>query len=195
MERTSYGEVLMSSCTKIGSHQTSLRSNGGRKRTDIRAARRCDLLKDNLARAIRNSGRYKIRRNFPVPITAASLDLIRRSKGAYLGTSLPSDTNSFDKLTLDLLVIGEQDMWAGGFVVCCEGERSARAMRRLERTVRASELLLRSHLREAGWPLVDTVTVGIIYAESKIANANDIVISQQEIEDRLDIKLEASHLK
>lgn len=185
----------MSFCAKIGSHHTPLRSNERRRRTDVRAARRCDLLKDHLARAISNSGRYKVRRNFQVPLTAASLDLIRRSKGAYLGASLPGDPNSSDKVTLDLLVIGEQDMWAGGFMVCWAGARSPRAMRRLEHAIRASELVLRSHLRQSGWSFVDTVTVGIIDGGSSPTDVNDLVISPEEIEDRLDIGFEASQLE
>jgi len=159
------------------------------RRPDRRAVRHLDVLRFRLANALQTSGRFEVRRNVVVRLSDDAIGLVRRSKGAYIGISLPRHSQSSVCTSLDLLVIDERENWAGGFVVSHECARSPRAMRRLERDIRAVELVLRAHVRNSGWKSVDTVTVGIIDGGHPSSDANDLVIFVNELEERLGVSL------
>lgn len=67
--------------------------------------------------------------------------------------------------------------------------RSPRANRRIERDIRAAELVLRAHVRSAGWKSIGTVTVGIIADEPTSDFADDLIVSAKELEDRLGVSI------
>jgi hypothetical protein len=160
-----------------------------RIRLDVRAARRNDLLRTRLTDALRGSGRYAVRRNVRVPLSAESRRWVRRAKGAYIGASLPCGDGAGESTRVDMLVIDERNGWAGGYTFCWGGSHSLRARRRIARDLRAVELVLRDYLSRSLAPIdVATVTVGIIDGAANNSESDDLTISLDEIPDHFDIR-------
>ncbi len=157
-----------------------------RQRPNIKSARASDMLRARLFKALRDSARYEVRRNVMVPLSKASLRLVTLSKGSYLGVSLPFDSQSSCNVSFDLLVIDREERWAGGFVVCNPDTRSQRAMRCLERTLRAAELVLRAYVRQHGIGYVDTVVVGIVHG-SEWTSDSDMMFAEWEFDNLMDL--------
>lgn len=151
--------------------------------------RRLDVFRDGISSAIQRSGRFQVRRNETVRLSTDAIRLIKKAKGSYLGLSLPSSPDCPIHTSLDLLLIDEREQWAGGFVFTFKRARSPRANRRIERDIRAAELVLRAHVRSAGWKSIGTVTVGIIADEPTSDFADDLIVSAKELEDRLGVSI------
>jgi hypothetical protein len=160
-----------------------------RIRIDIRAARRNDLLRARLADALRGSGRYAVRWNVRVPMTAESRRWVRRAKGAYIGASLPCGDGTAECTVIDMVVIDERNGWAGGYAFCWGGSHSSRARRRIAGDLRAAELVLRAYLaRSSASKCIATVTVGIIDGAANNSESDDLTVSLDEIADHFDIR-------
>lgn len=157
-------------------------------RRDMRAARRDDLLRTRLAGALRASGRYAVRRDVRVPLSAESRRWVRQANGAYLGVSLPCGDHAAERTLVDMVVIDQRNGWAGGYSFCWGGSQSSRARRRIARDLRAVELVLSDYLFRALAPVdVATVTVGIIDGAANNSDLDDLTISLNEIPDHFDI--------
>jgi hypothetical protein len=135
---------------------------------------------------------YVVHRNVRVPLTLRAKQLIRKAKGAYLGTALPCNDAVVGHSTLDLLVIDRRNSWAGGYTVCWGESHSARARRRLARDLRAIELVLGAHVGCCTGQHVETVTVGLIDGAANSVDGDDLTIALTEIEDHFDLRSNAS---
>ncbi|MFB9268028.1 hypothetical protein ACFFWD_33675 [Bradyrhizobium erythrophlei] len=160
-----------------------------RVRIDARAARRNDLLRAQLAQALRGSGRYAVRQNVRVPLTAESRRRVHRAKGAYIGGSLPCGDDAGESALVDMVVIDACNGWVGGYAFCWGGSHSARARRRIAGELRAVELVLRAHVaRSSASKDIATATVGIIDGAADNSESDDLTISLDEIADHFDIR-------
>jgi hypothetical protein len=158
-----------------------------RIRIDVRAARRNDLLRARLADLLRGSGRYAVRRNVRVPLTAESRRWVRRAKGAYVGASLPCGDGTAESTVIDMVVIDERNGWAGGYAFCWGGSHSSRARRRIAGDLRAAELVLRAYLARSSASPIATATVGIIDGAANGSESDDLTIALNEIADHFDV--------
>ena len=156
---------------------------------DHHPARRNDLLRRGVIDALRSSGRYSVLTNASVPIPESARAAVRRAGGGYLAASLPVE-GPCDMVVLDLLVVDENQHWAGAYAFCRQGAPSALARSRIEQDLRAAELVLRSHLRQTLSVPIDTVTVGIIDPSAEPEQADDLTIAACEIADHFDIPFE-----
>ena len=144
------------------------------------AARRNDLIRRSVVAALRASGRYEVITNFKVPVTRDARDTVRRAAGGYVGISLPAD-GPCEEITVDMVVVDENEAWAGAYAFCRRGAQSPLARRRIEQDLRGVELVLRSHLSRLLDTKLCTVVVGIIDGSVDPEHADDLTISASEI--------------
>ena len=147
--------------------------------------RRADALRRCVLKALCGSGRYSVVANARIPISDAARAAVRRAGGGYFAASFPAD-GARETVTVDL-VVDPTNRWAGAFAFCGCGAQSTLARRRIERDLRAAELVLRGHLDRILPVPIKTVTVGIIDLSADPADADDLTIAACEIADLFEI--------
>jgi hypothetical protein len=150
------------------------------------AARRNDLIRRSVVAALRASGRYEVITNLKVPVTRDARDTVRRAAGGYVGISLPAD-GPCEEITVDMVVVDENEAWAGAYAFCRRGAQSPLARRRVEEDLRAAELVLRAHLARLLRLDFRTVVVGIIDQSADPEHVDDLTIPASEISDHFEI--------
>jgi hypothetical protein len=153
---------------------------------DRHPARRNDLLRRGVIAVLRSSGRYSVITSASVPVPDAARAAVRRASGGYLAASLPIEGRC-DMVVLDLLVVDENERWAGAYAFCRQGAPSALARSRIEDDLRAAELVLRAHLRQTLSAPIDVVTVGIIDGSAEPDEADDLTIAACEIAEHFEV--------
>ncbi|WP_334528605.1 hypothetical protein [Bradyrhizobium sp. AZCC 2230] len=87
-----------------------------------------------------------------------------------------------------MIVVDENNGWAGGYNFCWGGSHSSRARRRIAAELRAVELVLRAFLaRSSASKCIATVTVGIIDGAASSSETDDLTIALDEIADHFSI--------
>jgi hypothetical protein len=150
-------------------------------------ARRNDILRRGVVAALRGSGRYSVFTNVSVLVPDSARTAVRRAGGSYVAATLPL-AGECETVIIDLLVVDERNGWAGAYAFCRHGAPSRLARNRIEDNLRATELVLRAHLRQKLSPQIDTVTIGVIDGSAEPENSCDLTIAACEIAGHFEIE-------
>jgi hypothetical protein len=142
------------------------------------------LIQTTLADTLATSGRFEVLNEFHVPITVAANDLLtsQNSNAALAKIQLKSDSPVIRMAKLDLIVIDSECGWAGAYdVKRGNGETAWNKRKPIERDLRATRLVLASHLKKLGHD-VDRVTTAVIDYYGGSGFSRDIKLGRDELD-------------
>ncbi|WP_158670233.1 hypothetical protein, partial [Bradyrhizobium guangdongense] len=141
------------------------------------------LIQTTLADTLATSGRFEVLSEIHVPITVAANDLLtsQNSNAALAKIQLKSDSPVIRMAKLDLIVIDSERGWAGAYdVKRGNGETAWNKRKPIERDLRATRLVLASHLKKLGHD-VDRVTTAVIDYYGGSGFSRDIKLVRDEL--------------
>lgn len=152
------------------------------------------LIQRVLADTLAASGRFEVLTESPIPITAAALDLLQseNSEKDLASIRLKSDSRVERSVMMDIIAIDRVKRWAGVYdVKRGNGETTWKTRKPIENDLRATRLVLQSHLKKLGHD-IDHVDSAVIDYYGSSGFPRNIKINGDELDRHFGVPVAAN---